>query len=69
MGAEPAGLTLVFESFAYKHGVPMDADFLPGDRFTAHGETYELVGEIQRMHHPMTGWEPGAVVTGRRPDG
>lgn len=28
VGAEPAGLTLVFESFAYKHGVPMDADFV-----------------------------------------
>lgn len=26
--AEPARLTLVFESFAYKHGVPMDADFV-----------------------------------------
>src|SRR5690606_12338955 len=26
--AEPAALTLVFESFAYKHGVPMDADFV-----------------------------------------
>jgi len=28
VGAEPAALTLVFESFAYKHGVPMDADFV-----------------------------------------
>ncbi len=28
VGAEAAGLTLVFESFAYKHGVPMDADFV-----------------------------------------
>jgi UPF0042 nucleotide-binding protein len=26
--AAPARLTLVFESFAYKHGVPMDADFV-----------------------------------------
>jgi UPF0042 nucleotide-binding protein len=26
--AEPSALTLVFESFAYKHGVPMDADFV-----------------------------------------
>lgn len=28
VGAAPAGLTLVFQSFAYKHGVPMDADFV-----------------------------------------
>jgi UPF0042 nucleotide-binding protein len=26
--AAPSRLTLVFESFAYKHGVPMDADFV-----------------------------------------
>ena len=26
--ASPSRLTLVFESFAYKHGVPMDADFV-----------------------------------------
>jgi UPF0042 nucleotide-binding protein len=26
--AAPARLTLVFESFAYKHGVPLDADFV-----------------------------------------
>ncbi|MDO9234587.1 MAG: RNase adapter RapZ [Aquabacterium sp.] len=26
--AEPSRLTLVFESFAYKHGVPLDADFM-----------------------------------------
>ncbi|MEY4764814.1 MAG: hypothetical protein RI907_1487, partial [Pseudomonadota bacterium] len=26
--ASPARLTLVFESFAYKHGVPLDADFV-----------------------------------------
>lgn len=26
--AEPSRLTLVFQSFAYKHGVPMDADFV-----------------------------------------
>lgn len=28
IGAERAGLTLVFESFAYKHGVPLDADLV-----------------------------------------
>ncbi|WP_285199730.1 RapZ C-terminal domain-containing protein, partial [Klebsiella pneumoniae] len=26
--AAPARLTLVFESFAFKHGVPLDADFV-----------------------------------------
>jgi RNase adapter protein RapZ len=28
VGAREAALTLVFESFAYKHGVPLDADFV-----------------------------------------
>jgi UPF0042 nucleotide-binding protein len=28
VSAPPAMLTLVFESFAYKHGVPLDADFV-----------------------------------------
>jgi RNase adapter protein RapZ len=28
VGAHQATLTLVFESFAYKHGVPLDADFV-----------------------------------------
>jgi UPF0042 nucleotide-binding protein len=28
VGAEIAALTLVFESFAFKHGVPLDADFV-----------------------------------------
>jgi UPF0042 nucleotide-binding protein len=28
VGVPPAALTLVFESFAFKHGVPMDADYL-----------------------------------------
>jgi RNase adapter protein RapZ len=28
VGAPQAALTLVFESFAYKHGVPLDADFV-----------------------------------------
>ncbi len=28
VGAGQAALTLVFESFAYKHGVPLDADFV-----------------------------------------
>jgi len=28
IGAHGTGLTLVFESFAYKHGVPRDADFV-----------------------------------------
>ena len=28
VGAREASLTLVFESFAYKHGVPLDADFV-----------------------------------------
>jgi UPF0042 nucleotide-binding protein len=28
VGAESAALTLVFESFAFKHGVPLDADFV-----------------------------------------
>lgn len=45
--------------------VPVDADILPTDRFRVRGQTYEVVGEIQRWHNPFTGWEPGAVVTGR----
>ena len=28
VGARPASLTLVFESFAFKHGVPLDADYV-----------------------------------------
>ncbi len=28
VGARPGALTLVFESFAFKHGVPLDADFV-----------------------------------------
>jgi UPF0042 nucleotide-binding protein len=28
VGARPGTLTLVFESFAFKHGVPLDADFV-----------------------------------------
>ncbi|MDZ5455470.1 RNase adapter RapZ [Azohydromonas lata] len=28
VGARPGSLTLVFESFAFKHGVPLDADFV-----------------------------------------
>jgi len=28
VGASGSGLTLVFESFAFKHGVPLDADFV-----------------------------------------
>jgi len=28
VGVPPAAMTLVFESFAFKHGVPMDADYL-----------------------------------------
>jgi len=28
VGAKRTGLTLVFESFAFKHGVPLDADFV-----------------------------------------
>ena len=28
VGASGAGLTLVFESFAFKHGVPLDADYV-----------------------------------------
>jgi UPF0042 nucleotide-binding protein len=28
VGAGPAALTVVFESFAYKHGVPLDADYV-----------------------------------------
>jgi RNase adapter protein RapZ len=28
VGAQGAKLTLVFESFAFKHGVPLDADFV-----------------------------------------
>ena len=28
VGLPPAGLTLLFESFGYKHGVPLDADFV-----------------------------------------
>ena len=28
VGVKGAGLTLVFESFAFKHGVPLDADFV-----------------------------------------
>lgn len=28
VGAKPGALTLVFESFAFKHGVPLDADFV-----------------------------------------
>ena len=28
VGAKGSRLTLVFESFAYKHGVPLDADYV-----------------------------------------
>jgi len=28
VGAEPSTLTLIFESFAFKHGVPLDADYV-----------------------------------------
>jgi UPF0042 nucleotide-binding protein len=28
VGAREARLTLVFESFAFKHGVPLDADYV-----------------------------------------
>lgn len=49
--------------------LPFDADIEPGDRFVALGLTYDVQGEVERWHHPLTGWEPGAVVTGRRRDG
>lgn len=49
--------------------VPFDADIEPGDRFEARGRTYEVIGEPQRMRSPFNGWEPGAVVQGRRVDG
>jgi hypothetical protein len=52
-----------------KCAVPFDADIEPGDRFRARSKTYEVQGEIERMRSPFNGWEPGAVVTGRRIDG
>lgn len=48
---------------------PYDADVLPADRFVVHGVAYEVQGELERYHHPMTGWEPGSVANGRRVDG
>lgn len=49
--------------------LPYDADVEPGDRFLVLGKTYEVQGELERYHHPWTGWEPGSVMTGRRIDG
>lgn len=52
-----------------KCAVPFAADFLPSDRFEVRGRSYEMVGEIADWHSPLSGWEPGSVITGRRADG
>ncbi len=55
VGARNANLTLVFESFAFKHGVPLDADYVFDVRVLPN--PYYL-----RELRPLTGRDP-AVVT------
>jgi hypothetical protein len=49
--------------------LPYDADVEPLDRFIVLGHTYEVQGELERYKHPITGWAPGSIATGKRIDG
>lgn len=52
-----------------KVALPADADVSALDRFVARGVTYEIRGVPEVWRSPLTGWEPGLVVTGVVKDG
>lgn len=49
--------------------VDFDQPCEPRDRWIVRGDLFETEGHPNRVHHPMTGWEPGAVIVLRRVTG
>ncbi|MGL5910670.1 MAG: hypothetical protein ACRCZP_11755 [Phycicoccus sp.] len=41
-------------------------DVLPGDQIEVRGARFEVIGALQRWASPLTGWQPGSVLTARR---